>query len=290
MLSEAIHSLVDTGNGWLLLLGLRMSSRPADELHPLGYGKELYFWTMVVALAVFALGGGASVYEGITHLVHPRPVDHPGATYLVLGCSAVFEGYSLSVALREFRKKQGPLSLIRAIRLSKDPASFTVLFEDSTAVLGILIALLASLLTYTYGFRYLDGAASVVIGFLLMGVAFLLGAKTKALLVGEGYDKPNLCLIREIAEGVAGVEGLGYPFTTFFGPHDALLTMTVQFKRGFSSSQVEAAVDRIESLIQTSYPELKHIFLEVDTVHESGPEDDGQLPKKESAAAFASLS
>jgi cation diffusion facilitator family transporter len=137
MLSEAIHSLVDTGNGGLLLLGVKLSSRPADELHPFGYGKEFYFWTMVVALADFALGGGASIYEGIAHIIRPRQLEHLGVTYTVLSCSAVFEGYSLYVALREFRKLQGSISLFEALRKSKNPASFTVLFEDSTAVSGI---------------------------------------------------------------------------------------------------------------------------------------------------------
>jgi cation diffusion facilitator family transporter len=273
MLAEAIHSLVDTGNGGLLLLGLKLSSRPADETHPFGYGKELYFWTMIVALAVFALGGGASIYEGVTRILAPRELRHMAVTYAVLLCSAVFEGYSLYVAVREFRKLNGSVSILQGIKRSKDPASFTVLFEDSTAVLGVCIALLSTLLVNQYGWRSFDGLASIVIGILLMSVAVLLGAKTKALLIGEGVDRNTLRSIQEIAASVPGVERLGYPFTMFCGPQNALLTMTVQFKKGFSSSQIESAVDLTETLIQAKFPDLKHIFLEVDSVRELRSED-----------------
>ncbi len=283
MFSECIHSVVDTGNGGLLLLGLRFSRKPADELHPFGYGKELYFWTMVVALAVFAVGGGMSIYEGFTHILHPHALEHLTATYTVLLCSAVFEGTSLLYALRTFGKSHVGMTLWRSIRKSKDPACFTVIFEDSAAVLGIAIALLATFLNTHLHLGVLDGLASILIGLLLMSVAFLLGSKTKALLIGEGLDRAGLHAIKQIAEEVAGVERLGYPFTTFFGPHDALLTMTIQFRSGFSSREVERAVDLIEARIQTRFPDIKHIFLEVDSVRESRPGDavDGAvLPQK----------
>ncbi len=291
MLSEGIHSIVDCGNGGLLLLGLRLSRQPANETHPFGYGKELYFWTMIVALAVFALGGGASIYEGVLHITHPQPLEHLSVTYSVLACSALFEGLSLSFAVREFRRTQVGLSVWRAIARSKDPASFTVLFEDSTAVLGVLIALGSTLLAQRFGFRLLDGCASVVIGVLLMGVATLLGAKTKALLIGEGFDRQTLCHIREIAEGVPGVVRSGYPFTMFFGPHDALLTMTVQFERGSTARQIEATVDTIELRIQEKCPDLKHIFLEVDTVREAATSNhQDELLEPQKAVALQILS
>ncbi len=280
MLSEGIHSLVDTGNGGLLLLGLQMSRRPADELHPFGYGRELYFWTMVVALAVFALGGGVSIYEGVSHLLRPHPLEHLRATYIVLAFSALFEGSSLLVALREFRSINAGISLLKAIRRSKDPASFTVLFEDSAAVLGILIAALATFVGQRLGLLWLDGAASILIGLLLMSVASLLGAKTKTLLVGEGLDRAALQAICQMAADVPGVERSGYPFTTFFGPQDALLAMTVQFRKGATSRQVESSVDLIEERVRGQYPEIKHIFLEVDSVREADPHDpaEGVLP------------
>ena len=238
---------------------------------------------MVVALAVFALGGGASIYEGVSHVLKPRALDHLGVTYAVLACSAVFEGYSLYVAMREFQRTRGTLTIVQAIKRSKDPASFTVLFEDSTAVLGIALAFAATALTQVYGFKVLDGCASIGIGLLLMSVAVLLGAKTKNLLIGEGLDRETLGQIRQIAEGVHGVVRLGYPFTMFFGPHTALLTMSIQFNRDFSSKQVEFTVDRIESLIQAAHPDLKHIFIEVDTVSESGrgaKSETSPLPEK----------
>ncbi len=273
MFSESIHSMVDTGNGGLLLLGLKLSRRPADELHPFGYGKELYFWTMVVALAVFALGGGMSIYEGVNHILSPHALEHLSATYSVLACSLVFEGSSLFFALRSFSGNDPTTSLWGTIRKSKDPARFTVIFEDSAAVIGILIALLTTGMTQYFHFGFLDGLASILIGLLLMSVAFLLGSKTKALLIGEGVDRTTLQAIRDAAEDVTGVERLGYPFTTFFGPHDALLTMTVQFRVDFSSSDIETAVDLIEARIQQQFPEIQHIFLEVDTVRKSKPTD-----------------
>ncbi len=287
MLSEGIHSIVDCGNGGLLLVGLRLSRQPANETHPFGYGKELYFWTMVVALAVFALGGGASIYEGFLHLSHPRPPEHLNITYAVLTCSALFEGLSLTFAVREFRRTQAGLSLWRAILRSKDPASFTVLFEDSTAVLGVLIALISTLLAQHLQLPLLDGYASLIIGVLLMGVAILLGAKTKALLIGEGCDRQTLCDISEIAKSASGVVRSGYPFTMFFGPHDALLTMTVQFESGSTGPQIEATVDQIELQIQARCPDLKHIFLEVDTVREASnvPLTD-ELPEPQKTVAL----
>ena len=284
MLSEGIHSVVDTGNGGLLLLGLHLSRRQADELHPFGYGRELYFWTMVVALAVFALGGGFSIYEGVQHLVRPHALEHLAATYIVLACSALFEGSSLAIAVQEFRKMNPGLSLLQSIKRSKDPASFTVLFEDSAAVAGIAIALAATWLGQRYHINSLDGIASLLIGVLLMLVAMLLGAKTKALLIGEGLERKALHAIREMAAEVPGVERSGYPFTTFFGPHEALLAMTVQFRKGFSSRQVELSVDQIEERVRAEYPDVKHIFLEVDSVREHSPDDltDGTLlPQKE---------
>ena len=283
MLSEGVHSLVDTGNGALLLLGVRLSQKPADEFHPFGYGREVYFWTMVVELAVFAFGGGLSIYEGIGHILVPHPLEHVAATYWVLACSFIFESSSLLFALHSFRSSNKGRPLISSIRRSKDPACFTALFEDSAAVCGLTVALIATFLDQRYGLRFLDGTASVLIGVVLITVAILLGSKTKALLIGEGVDRSTLRDVTRIAEQVNGVERLGFPFTTFFGPHDGLLTMTVQFTPGFSSSEIEVAVDRIEDSIQNKYPELKHIFLEVDSVRRSAPADvkEGQLfPQK----------
>ena len=290
MLSEAIHSLVDTGNGGLLLLGQKISARSPDESHPFGYGKELYFWTMVVALAVFALGGCASLFEGISRIARPHPLEHVVTTYAVLACSLLFEGYSLLVAIREFRRNLGSTSFFRGLRCSKDPAAFTVLFEDSAAVLGIFAAFAATVADQRFGLPWLDGLASILIGILLMSVACLLGAKTKALLIGEGVDTETLRDICLISEAVSGVERIGYPFTTYFGPYNALLTMTVQFRQGFSNSQIERAVDQIEERLQQRYPQIRHIYLEVDTVQQTiDLSKEEARPTKEVSAVFEDI-
>jgi cation diffusion facilitator family transporter len=285
MLSEGIHSIVDLGNGGLLLLGLQLSRKPADELHPFGYGRELYFWTMVVALAVFALGGGVSIYEGIGHILRPHALEHLKATYIVLGCSALFEGSSLVIAVREFRSLHPGLSLVQSLRISKDPSTFTVLFEDSAAVAGIGIAALATWLNQCLQIPALDGLASILIGVLLMSVASLLAAKTKALLVGEGLERPALRTICEMTAEVNEIERCGYPFTTFFGPREALLAMSLQFRKGASSRQVERSVDELEDRLRARFPEIKHIFLEVDSVRDSQSmqldEQEVQLPRKD---------
>ena len=273
MLSEGIHSFVDMGNGGLLLLGVRLSRRQADISHPFGYGRELYFWSLIVALAVFALGGGASVVEGILRIVHPRPLEHVQLTYWILGFSALFEGASLTIAVLEFRKLHPGLRFGQALRDSKDPASFTVLFEDSAAVLGIAVASAATFIVQKLQAPRIDGVASVIIGVILMSIAFLLAGKTKALLIGEGLNRHALESICDLASAEQAVERCGYPFTTFFGPREALLAMTLQFRRETDSRQIELCVDRIEDKIREQYPAIKHIFLEVDSVRQMEREE-----------------
>src|SRR5919109_2383527 len=198
MLSEAIHSLVDSGNGLLLLLGIRMSQKPADLSHPFGYGKELYFWTLIVAIMIFAVGGGMSMYEGITHLTHPTPLHSPLWNYIVLGLAIVFEGYSWSVAVKEFRAAWQGQEVWRAIHTSKDPTLFTVLFEDSAALLGLLVALAGVYLGHQLENPYLDGIASVVIGIILAVVAVLLAFERKGVFVGERADTEAVASIRAL--------------------------------------------------------------------------------------------
>ena len=268
MLSEGIHSFVDLGNGGLLLLGVRLSQRQADISHPFGYGRELYFWSLIVALAVFALGGGASIIEGILRVVESRPLEHIQVTYWILAFSALFEGSSLTVAVLEFRKLHPDLSFSQALRDSKDPASFTVLFEDSAAVLGIAIAAIGTFLVQRLHAPKIDGVSSVLIGVLLMSIALLLAGKTKALLIGEGLNRRALESICDLASAEQVVERCGYPFTTFFGPREALLAMTLQFRSDTSSRHIEVCIDRIEDGIRARYPTIKHIYLEVDSVHQ----------------------
>lgn len=267
MLSEAIHSLVDCGNGGLLLVGVSRSKRPADELHPFGYGKELYFWSLIVAMLVFVLGGCVSAWEGVEHVLHPLPPARPVWNYVILGASIAIEGWSLWVAVRQFRANH-PGPMWPAIRASKDPASFTVLFEDGAAVAGLVTALIGVWLSNSMGWPRADGIASITIGVLLMVVAVLLVRECRALLVGEGADRQTLRAIREIVTADPDVEIAGHPLTMYFGPHHALLTMNVQFRGALLGAGVHAAIDRIEAAIRARCPDIQQIYLEVDALRE----------------------
>jgi cation diffusion facilitator family transporter len=265
MLAEGIHSLVDTGNGMLLLLGLRRARRPANDLHPFGYGKELYFWTLIVAIMIFAVGGGISAYEGILHLKHPKPLGDPTINYVVLGLAFLFEGWAWSVAYREFRRQmRKDQSLWGAVKASKDPTTFTVLFEDSAAMAGLVVAFLGIFFGHLLQNPYLDGAASVLIGVILAAVALLLVVETKDLLLGESMGRMAVANIRRLAEAEPHVEQAARPLTMHLGPHEVLVNLDLQFRRGLSTTDIAAAVDRIESSIRTAHPEVKRIFLEAE--------------------------
>jgi cation diffusion facilitator family transporter len=261
MLSEGIHSLVDTGNGALLLVGLRMSRKPADEDHPFGHGNELYFWPLVVAILIFALGGGMSVYEGITHLAHPHQTD-PTWNYVVLGIAFVFESISCYFAFKAFRKEIRPGGIIRTIRTSKDPNSFTVLFEDTAAMAGLIVAFLGIFLGHLLGNPYLDGVASIVIGVILALVACFLAYETKGLLIGEGVDPDTLQSIRAIAGADEAVVQVKKSLTLHFGPSEVLLTLDVGFKENLSAEAVTQSINRIERTIRERHPAIKYIFIE----------------------------
>lgn len=261
MLSEAIHSLVDTGNGALLLVGLRQSRKPADEDHPFGHGKELYFWPLIVAILVFSLGGGMSVYEGITHIVHPHR-GNPTWNYIVLGLAFLFEGVSAFFALKAFRKESKGAGAFKTIRRSKDPTSFTVLFEDSAALAGLVVAFVGIALGELFHNPYLDGIASIVIGVILATVAIVLAYETKGLLIGEGVDPETLQSIRTIAGADDAVQKVRKSLTMHFGPHEVLLALDVEFKSQLSSQEVAEAINRVEIAIRAQHPELKHIFIE----------------------------
>jgi cation diffusion facilitator family transporter len=262
MLSEAIHSTVDCGNGALLLVGLKKSEKPADETHPFGYGKELYFWSLIVAVLVFVLGGGISLWEGFEHALHPAPQTSPTWNYAILGFAFLFEGYALIVSIREFKASNPGKGLISAIHSSKDPSSFTVIFEDAAATLGLVAAFIGVWLSNSFGLHRADGVASMVIGAILVTVAILLIMECKALIVGEGADRTTLRAIRAIAIADPDVTSVGLPLTMYFGPHNALLTMNVQFRDGLEGRDMHTAVCRIESIIQQRFPDIKQIYLE----------------------------
>ncbi len=273
MLSEGIHSLVDSGNGLLLLLGLRRSQRPADASHPFGHGKELYFWTLIVAIMIFAVGGGMSMYEGISHLLHPNPLHNPLWNYLVLGLAILFEGYSWTVAVREFRGTQQGQGVWRAIHTSKDPTIFTVLFEDSAALLGLLVALVGVYLGHRLENPSLDGVASIMIGGLLAAVAVLLAYESKGLLVGESAGAAVVAHIRAVAEADPAVEWIMPPLTMHLGPHDVLLNLEIKFRDGLSAAEIGAAVERIEHNLRRRDPDIKRIFIEAESLSPAGRQE-----------------
>ena len=267
MLSEAIHSVVDTGNELLLLLGIHRSKKPADELHPFGHGKELYFWSLIVAILLFGLGGGMSIYEGISHLRHPAVIKDPTWNYVVLGVAFIAEGTSWAIALNKLlkRKKAGQ-GIWDAVRASKNPAVFVVLAEDSAALLGIVVAFLGVLLGHTLSNPYLDGAASIIIGLILATVAAFLSYESRDLLVGESADADVLQAIRRLAEADPAVVGVSRPLTMHFGPEQVLLNLDIEFRPDLSASEITAAVDRLEAGIRKERPSIKRIFIEAESL------------------------
>lgn len=266
MLSEGIHSLVDTGNGGLLLLGLRLSRKPPDAAHPFGYGKELYFWSLIVAVTIFGVGGGISIYEGILHLIHPKPLEDPTWSYVVLGLAFVFEGSVLAIALKEFLAHKPEKGFWQSIRATKDPTTFVVVFEDTAALLGLVAAFLGIFLGHRLQNPYLDGLASVVIGLILASVAGFLARESKSLLVGEGADPRTLESVTALAEADPAVERIERPLTMHFGPNTVLLTLNVRFRGDVSALEAEAAVLRLEKSIQEKHPAIQHIFIEASSL------------------------
>lgn len=262
MLSEGVHSLVDTGNGLLLLWGIRQAALPPDDQHPFGRGKELYFWTLIVAVLIFALGGGISIYEGIVHMRDPHPVANPVVNYVVLGLAFAFEGAAWLVAFREFDKLRGRRGYLQAVRESKDPTTFTVLFEDSAAMLGLIVAFLGVALGHALGMPVLDGTASVVIGVILCGVAVFLAYESKGLLIGEGVDAETRASIARFVQADPDVDRLVRALSMHFGPADVLLTLEIAFRPGLSASGAASAIDRLDKAIRGAHPEVRHLFVE----------------------------
>jgi cation diffusion facilitator family transporter len=266
MLSEGVHSLVDTGNGGLLLWGLHQSRKPPDEDHPFGHGKELYFWTLVVAILVFALGGGVSVYEGILHIVRPVPPENVLVNYLVLAFAFAFDGTSWWIALREFQKVKGEPGYLRAIRHSKDPATFAVLLEDTAALLGLLAALVGIGLGHVLGRPELDGAASVLIGLILCLAAALLARESKGLLIGERLRPEAREAIRKAILAEPAVARVVRGASMHLGPDDVLVTLEVEFRPGLSAADAAAAIDRLDKAIRAARPEVRHLYIEAQAI------------------------
>ena len=263
MLSEAIHSTVDTGNQLLMLYGLRRSARPATPAHPFGYGLELYFWTFVVAILIFGLGAGVSIFEGIDKLRTPHPVENAIVNYVVLGLSFLFEGASWLVALRAFRAQNRSTDLLEAVQRSKDPTVFTVLLEDSAALAGLLIAGIGLACAEIFQLPRLDGVASVLIGLVLAGVAAFLAAECKGLMLGEAADPAVRAGLRDIVTRTPGVHGVNEVLTMHFGPRDVLAAISLDFDDAMPAEAVERATSSIEREIKAVFPQVRRIFVEV---------------------------
>ena len=266
MLSEGIHSLVDTGNGVLLLFGIKLSKSPPDDKHPFGYGNEIFFWSFVVAILIFALGGGIAIYEGVRHILHPRQLANVQWNYVVLILAMIFEGAALRVALKQFNASRRNKPFLRAIKDSKDTSTVAVVVEDTAALLGLIIALLSVFLGHISGWPYFDGIGSVLIGVLLVSVAFFFAAECKALLVGEGLLPEDIEKIDQILDEEPRVSVYRRPLSLYFGPNEVLVNLDVHFIDDLNSDQIEQTVDRIEARIKTALPSVNRIYIEADTI------------------------
>lgn len=264
MLAEGIHSVVDTGNEMLLLLGIRQSARPSDELHPFGHGKELYFWSLVVAIVLFGIGGGMSFYEGIAHIFHPAEIRDPTWNYVVLGIAFITEGSSWTIAFREFLRQRRQKNLWRAFRASKDPSVYTVVSEDSAALAGLLVAFLGVFFGHRVENPLFDAIASIIIGSILGAVAVFLAYESKGLLLGESVDQEVKQRIREITENDPGVKQVQRLLTMHFGPDQVLLNMDLEFSLGVSAADLPQVIKRVEEGIRREFPEIRNIFIEVE--------------------------
>jgi len=265
MLSEGVHSLVDTVNELLLLYGLRRAARPADASHPFGYGRELYFWSFIVALLVFALGAGVSLYQGIAHVRNPEPASNHTLNYVVLGLSMLFEGASWWVSLREFRARKGAMGYVQAFRESKDPSLFTVLLEDSAALIGLCIALLGLLAAQWLQMPELDGVASIGIAAVLACSAFVLARETKGLLIGEPAARPLSDALRRIAGADPDVRAVNGVLSVQMGPEQVVAALSAEFEDQRSTAQIEACIERIERAARAEHPELQSLFVKPQT-------------------------
>ena len=261
MMSEAIHSFVDTGNEVLLLYGQHRAKKPADRTHPLGYGREIYFWSFVVALLIFALGAGISIYEGIIHIRHPEPMQRPLINYAVYGISALFEGISWWFGWKAFSGIMGSRGIFDTVKVTKDPTTFIVLFEDSAALIGIAIATAATFLALRFGKPWIDGVGSICIGMVLAAVAVLLARESKALLIGE-RARPELSqaiedIVRK-APGVIRVEGI---LTSQLGPDQVIATIGVELDDNLRTPDIEQLIGRLENELRERHPDLFRVFV-----------------------------
>lgn len=261
MLSEGVHSLVDTGNEILLLYGQKQAAKPPDAAHPVGYGRELYFWSFVVAMMIFALGAGISIYEGVIHILHPAPITRPEITFIVFGLAFVFESISLWFAWRAYRKTKGRHSIWQAVRRSKDPTSFTVFLEDSAALFGIVIAIAGTAVSVVTKNPVWDGAASIAIGVLLASVAVVLARESKQLLVGETADPEVVAALRATVGAHPQVRRIVDLITVQLGAEQVFAAFTLEFPDEMTIPDLEHLIGAIGSAVRQKHPEVTRIFV-----------------------------
>jgi cation diffusion facilitator family transporter len=268
MMAEFYHSVADTVNQVFLLLGLKLGGRPADENHPFGYGRERYFWAFLVAVMIFVVGAVLSIREGIHKIAHPAPIRWPVVSFAALGIALLFESYALRIAWKEFShwRERNPGPLLECLRKSKSPTILVVLFEDSAALAGILVAAVGIGLAMITGNSAWDGIASLVIGVILLLVAGFLGMRTRGLLIGEAATEDDRRRIREAVEAVPQVSNLVEALTLHLGPEDILVNLEVHFADGLDTDALEAAVDDIERRIREAVPAAKRIFIEAESI------------------------
>jgi cation diffusion facilitator family transporter len=268
MVSEGVHSLVDSGDGLLLLLGQVRGARPADEDHPLGHGKELYFWSLIVAILFFALGGGMSFYEGVQHILRPESITDPKWNYIVLGASTVFTIWSFTVAFREFHKRAGARSYWETFKRSKDPTIFTLVLEDLADLVGLLFAFIGIYFGHRLGKPWLDGAASIGIGLVMTVVAVLLLRESKGLLIGESATRAEREAIQSAACSDPDVRNVRRIITQYFGPDAVLVLMDVAFRPELDTAGIATAIERLEANIRQIRPAVKHIYIEAESLRD----------------------
>ena len=265
MLSEGIHSSVDTVNQVLLLFGLKRAEKPPSDKFPFGHGKEVYFWSFVVAILIFAIGAGVSIYEGIEHLRHPREITQPMVNYIVLIIAMLFESVPLYIALKKFREVKGDRGYIEAVKKGKDPTLFVVLFEDTAAMLGLIVALIGISLSSITGVLYFDGISSIIIGLILGVTAAVLAYETKGLLIGESANEEVVEGIRDIVSNVACVERVNEVLTMHMGPEYILVNLSVEFNDSIRTEQMESVIAKIDSDIKRQFMYVKRVFIEAES-------------------------
>lgn len=261
MLTEGVHSCVDSGNQILLLYGQHRAKRPPDEVHPFGYGRELYFWAFVVAILIFAVGAGVSVYEGYLHIVEPEELTDPLVNYIVLAIATLLEGSSWFLAMREFRESKGRLGWWQAIRRSKDPAGFIVLFEDSAALAGLVIAAIGVWASHAFADPRIDGVASILIGLILGLVAILLAREAKGLLIGERADPQVVETVRRIVAAHPAVTSVNHVRTIHTAPESVFAAVSADFVDSVTMGEGETLIEELEDQLRTAVPTLSSIYI-----------------------------